>query len=169
MNQYIDPNDIPIGWANLAACLNMDIDRLIEKCHINSFESVETKEKYGSLRVYYDAEADNDDGYRELSDLISIYEAISENTCIYCGKYPVYMIEAGWISPVCETCYTDKRYAMKPYDEVRKDPLPTDHFVTIRKYSSDHGAVDRKLDLRPYIKRIAAYAAKHPITVTYDE
>ena len=50
-----------------------------------------------SLRLYCNY------GSEELYSLISVYEDISWNTCIKCGK-PATHTSKGWISPYCEEC-----------------------------------------------------------------
>ena len=50
-----------------------------------------------SLRLYCNY------GSEELYNLISVYEDISWNTCIKCGK-PATHTSKGWISPYCEEC-----------------------------------------------------------------
>jgi len=163
MTTYIDKDDLPIGWGYIVEALNDDIQRMVDKGKVKSFEAFEVKEKYGDMRVYYDAETDNANTDQELSDMIECYSAISADTCIYCGTFPVFTIEAGWVSPVCENCYVDQRYCMKPYDQVKKSTPNPETYITMRRYSSDYGAIDRKLDLRPYIKRIAERRAKHAV------
>ena len=63
-----------------------------------------------------------DDGApREVFDIISKYEQLSETTCINCGQ-PATLISKGWISPYCDECAKKHRN----YDE--KNYIPIDKF-----------------------------------------
>ena len=72
---------------------------------------VQIKEKFGYLRWY-----DNGCTERWYSEILPKYEALSERTCIRCGKKAAF-ISTGWISPWCEECAQGIRDRMVPIDE----------------------------------------------------
>jgi hypothetical protein len=62
-----------------------------------SWRIMDIKEKFGCLNLYYNY------GSEELYSLISVYENLSWNTCINCGK-PATHNSKGWIRPYCADC-----------------------------------------------------------------
>lgn len=67
-----------------------------------------------SMRLY-------DNGYKKgsrIPDIIAKYEAISERTCIGCGK-PATRITTGWICPWCDDCCRNERWV--PIDKWFKE------------------------------------------------
>ena len=103
-------NEIPIGWRD-SFFENM-CDELIAVLgnYINEFEIVQLKEKYGSMRLYWNWKDENiftEEQIHNLTntirDVISKYEAISYHTCVRCGK-PSTDYTHPWILPVCEKC-----------------------------------------------------------------
>ena len=103
-------DEIPIGWRD-SFFENM-CDELIVVLgnYINEFEIVQLKEKYGSMRLYWNWKDENiftEEQIHNLTntirDVISKYEAISYHTCVRCGK-PSIGYTKPWILPVCEKC-----------------------------------------------------------------
>lgn len=68
-----------------------------------SYRIMDIKEKYGSLRWY------DGNSFKSIHNIIRKYEAISEKTCIVCGK-PATKISKGWISPYCDNCIGNRKY-----------------------------------------------------------
>ena len=64
---------------------------------LNDYRIVQIKEKYGQLRWYADWTND------AVEAVIDKYTALSEQTCIRCGK-PATKVSTGWISPFCDDC-----------------------------------------------------------------
>lgn len=63
--------------------------------HLFSYRIMQIKEKFGGLRWY---------AYGDTEDTLRIkrkYEAISEHTCIVCGKDATYR-STGWVCPFCD-------------------------------------------------------------------
>ena len=92
----------------------------------DGFHFEEIKEKYGSLRIYYNGHPPNKYCTR---DTIAKYEELSKYVCGHCGK-PARYITNGWIYPLCEECikevYDDyipieKFYGFDSYDDVLKE------------------------------------------------
>lgn len=80
-----------------------------------SWRIMDIKEKWGCLNLYCNY------GSEELYSLISVYEDISWNTCIKCGK-PATHTSKGWISPYCEECVNkDDKYKYIKRDSKEED------------------------------------------------
>ena len=107
-NSWAD--EIPIGWRG-SFFENM-CDDLISalRDYVDNFEIIQLKEKYGSMRLYWNWKDENiftEEQIHNLTntirDVISKYEAISYHTCVRCGK-PSTGYTKPWILPVCEKC-----------------------------------------------------------------
>ena len=89
-------------------------EALIKYDYLDKYRITQIKEKFGSLRWY-------DNGTpKEVHDIISKYEQLSETTCIQCGS-PATLISKGWISPYCECVKNNKHYKEEWY-------MPIDEF-----------------------------------------
>lgn len=111
---YTELDAMPKGWRK-AFGIKMcnDIKKQLKKDKIlYRWRIMDIKEKYGTLRLYYNY------GSTELYDLIDQYERDSILYCIKCGKKAEY-ISKGWISPYCSNCKIG------------------DNFVTISEYLKD--------------------------------
>ena len=112
------------GWE--LAFGNMFLEELgaaIEEAGLkNDFRILEEKEKYGGLRFYTSGTTD------KIQSIIDKYERLSERICIVCGKPDVPMINDGWLSPWCCSCWKKnwrerEKYSSKPPksdDEIEK-------------------------------------------------
>ena len=103
-------DEIPIGWRD-SFFENM-CDDLISALgdYVDNFEIIQLKEKYGSMRLYWNWKDENiftEEQIHNLTntirDVISKYETISYHTCVRCGK-PSTGYTKPWILPVCEKC-----------------------------------------------------------------
>ena len=105
------------GWDKTFGQMYMDeLGAAIEKSGQKNYRIVQIKEKFGQARLY-----DNGGG-REVEDIISKYEIISENICMNCGcEAP--MINDGWMSPKCFDCFK-KIYRRKESFYFKKDYVP---------------------------------------------
>ncbi len=103
------------GWYDL-------IDKLCGQLQFNTdnnnypqVEAVQVKEKYGSLRFYYNAILTNkDDKYLErkygfIAGLVSFAEYYSEFICEHCGSTENITQTKGWISTLCEKCMNKEK------------------------------------------------------------
>ena len=72
-------------------------EELIKNNELDSYKIIQIKEKFGGLRWY------DNSGLPGMQFIIAKYEALSEKTCINCGK-PANWISKGWISPYCDDC-----------------------------------------------------------------
>ena len=107
-------NGIPRGWVKRFGkqfCEDMDTE-LRRSGLINNYTVFQTKEKFGEMRWY------DSGGNEETDNIITKYTHISHRTCVICGKFPVPVINNGWIQPLCKECF-DKhwhRHSIKPYE-----------------------------------------------------
>jgi len=88
------------GWYNI-------LDTLFEKiCEAlgeeNEIIMVQVKEKFGSLRVYFDHVKGNEEIYNKINDFISCAEYESSITCEICGKKGELKNDTGWVSTLCK-------------------------------------------------------------------
>ena len=103
-------DEIPIGWRD-SFFKNMCDDLIaVLGNYINEFEIIQLKEKYGSMRLYWNWKNENiftEEQIHNLTntirDVISKYEAISYHTCVRCGKSSTGHTKP-WILPVCDEC-----------------------------------------------------------------
>ena len=96
-------DELPEGWRK-AFCPQIwdELKAILEKAnYVDKFRFGQIKEKYGTLRLYYDGVPE--EIYAELDEWEAKYEKLSAKTCIQCGKPAKYM-SIGWISPWCEDC-----------------------------------------------------------------
>jgi hypothetical protein len=79
------------GWENILAPVIAEADRL-------GATLTQVKEKYGTLRVYFDPGPTDTD---TLEDLIDTAEEESGRTCELCGKPGVLMTSGYWLKTLC--------------------------------------------------------------------
>jgi hypothetical protein len=79
-----------------------------EKPHI-SIQVTQVKEKFGTLKFYFDGGDDMIDG------MVRLAEQQSSMTCEYCGTTENVGHTQGWISTICKTCHSkiDNRKDLK--------------------------------------------------------
>lgn len=88
-------HDLPEGWLELFLQMCEDIkEPLIKAEYLDKFRFSQLKEKYGSMRVYTFGAT------REVNDIISKYEFLSQQVCCVCGK-PATTQTYDWICPYC--------------------------------------------------------------------
>ena len=108
-------DEMPDGWRiafGEKMCEELRI--ALEKTgHLNDYYPVQIKEKFGQLRFYTNFST------KETEAIIDKYTAISEKTCIKCGK-PATQITQGWISPFCDKCvpkYNGQKHRTIPIEK----------------------------------------------------
>ena len=100
---YTWEDEVPEGWRK-AFCPKMweELKAILGKAdYVDKFRFAQIKEKYGTLRLYYNGAPE--EIYDEIEAWEAKYEELSEKFCIHCGKPAKYM-SLGWISPWCEDC-----------------------------------------------------------------
>lgn len=115
---------LPEGWGKLFIQMCFDLRGKVKR----NFKFSEVKEKYDNMRIYAFAATD------EALNIISAYEAISENVCVSCGK-PATKITSGWIESYCDDCYEKafSQYSVK---------LKLTPWETKTKYTYEHRNAD---------------------------
>lgn len=108
-------SDLPDGWVNSFGIQMCDelLDALGE--YVDDFIIVQTKEKYGSLVIYYYWHRDNhtEKELEEIQkidnvvhDILNKYIDLSYHTCVRCGQ-PATKYTSPWILPCCSECFED--------------------------------------------------------------
>ena len=93
------------GWFNIINMLCRNIQSHLNwKPEVSQVVVTQAKEKFGSLRFYYDG------GDEYVSGLVSMAEAISEVTCEVCGE-PGEARQVGWHKVLCETHHQEREKA----------------------------------------------------------
>lgn len=110
------------GWEKIWKRFLELVDKEYEKMsdeEKSKLTILETKEKYGELRVYVSGYND------EINQLINEIEHISQYTCIDCGKQPINenghticTFRSGWIVNLCKDCMLEE-YGDESYVEVQ--------------------------------------------------
>ncbi len=97
--EFTELDDMPDGWRKAFGEQMCDeiMKELVAADLVDTFRIVQIKEKYGSLRFYFDG------GNKAIGDIVSKYEEMSVRTCLKCGA-PATRITTGWISPWCDVC-----------------------------------------------------------------
>lgn len=140
-------DDMPIGWKKAFGKLLCEdiMNELVESNTLNTYSIQQIKEKYGTLRWYCSG------GTEKIYDIIRKYEHISEFVCITCGKVNVPVINDGWISPQCKSCFNNLAQRRKKYG-----------------YNIDY---DKIIDCKPLLTptfKVKSYSKDKTEIITYD-
>lgn len=105
------------GWDKTFGQMFMDeLGAAIKEAGQKDYMIVQIKEKYGSARLY-------DSGSTEkVERIIDKYGIISQNICMDCGHEAPMINNAGWIMPMCSTCYRKyfrgrEKWSIKHHDD----------------------------------------------------
>jgi len=89
------------GWYSLLSDLGVKAEGL-------PFFVTETKEKFGTLRVYYTlregVESASEEQYDQMDTFIREAEAASRVTCESCGAPGTLIQPRRWLTVLCDTC-----------------------------------------------------------------
>ena len=77
---------------------------------LHTLRTDDFKSKYGGLRFYTSG------GSKNVQEIISEYECLSEYICESCGE-PDVGSTSGWITPICRKCYAKLCNDTRSYDE----------------------------------------------------
>jgi hypothetical protein len=89
-----------IGWFDLIDEALKDIlDIAYEEDE--PIQVVQIKEKFGGLRIYYDAESEDEDRLHRLEDIVYNAEKLSYKTCEVCGEEGKPR-KGVWIKTLCD-------------------------------------------------------------------
>ena len=90
------------GWFNLINSLCNCIQHYLnQKPEIEQVVATQVKEKYGTLRFYFDG------GDDYIQGLVSMTEYLSGYTCEICGNFGK-LRNDGWITVRCDSCFEKK-------------------------------------------------------------
>ena len=102
------------GWFNiidrLCSQIQWHLDHNAEK-ETPQVVAAQVKEKYGTLRFYYDG------GDRFIDGLESMAESMSAVTCEVCGN-PGKTVGGGWVRTLCKTHAEEQNYNWKDDDKL---------------------------------------------------
>ena len=142
-------DNVPKGWRLLSELLVKHLNDEIEKSGLKEYCIVDIKEKYGSLR-WYDI-----GGSEETFKLTLIYEQISKNVCVKCGRPNVGIIKHGWIVPLCKKCFSLFRPHENYENGVDCKNSEIKKTLCIRRYEGDK-KIEEQIDCSPFIKEFLA-------------
>lgn len=130
--------ELPSGWLKLFLMCMEDIRQpLVDSNYLNEFRFSQIKEKYNTMRLY------NFGASKEVHDIISKYEYISQFVCQKCGK-PATKETIGWITSYCDDCIP-KGYK---YEEIKFEPV-----MHITRFSKE-GNVEEHIDCSDIWRRL---------------
>jgi len=72
---------IPPGWRNIVCMLDDELAEIDP-----NYEIHQVKEKFGTLRFYFDHVNMEDEKREKFDEVIRKYEAIADNACEVCGQ-----------------------------------------------------------------------------------
>ena len=100
------------GWFNILNMLCQNIQSHIEwkKGECSQVNVNQVKEKFGSLRFYYDG------GDDYIHGMVSLAESMSGVTCEKCGDVGIPR-NGGWIRTLCDTHEEEYQQRTKNYDQ----------------------------------------------------
>lgn len=85
--------EAPEGWYNLIDRLCSELEPYGVTCH-------QCKQKFGGLRFYVKYNRKED--YKQVNQIISKYEELSEITCEVCGEFGGIKNDNGWLTVLCD-------------------------------------------------------------------
>lgn len=142
--------EMPEGWLKaFGEMMCEELDAAIKKAGLEEdFRVLQIKEKYGSLRFYCSHTND------EIGNIISKYELLSSNICLFCGKPDVPMLDIGWISPFCKDCFDTKISDTRPYEKVANDETRMADKLRYRRWSKETGEETIEIDISETAEKI---------------
>ena len=99
---YTELDGWPPGWVDCFGelfCEDMKA-QMDKEGGYEDYYPVQVKEKYGQACWYDNGSSE------EIQDIIGKYSHVSEHVCEHCGKFPVPLIDDGWVMAVCPECFT---------------------------------------------------------------
>jgi hypothetical protein len=125
-------NRIPDQWGKWVSCdsgwdwILDDLDRKLSYLD-PEYQINQVKEKFGTLRFYYQAQATKDVVFELMDDAVRTAEHYSAYTCEACGKCSVYgseskgivfdstagrKLSSGWFKTLCDSCAEGTGYVV---------------------------------------------------------
>lgn len=120
------------GWYQLLGHLDKKLSYLDPDYKIH-----QVKEKFGTLRFYYETQAD--DLIRDImTDCVSAHEYASSHVCEYCGSYAAKSQTDGyWVKTACVECWAKKQEERKKRDQ---------SLTELVKFNEENGLYDLPLE-----------------------
>lgn len=110
LDAYTKDNDLK-GWQPIIATLHVALIKLDP-----DYRLVQVKEKFGTLRIYFDTETDS---YKDMEGLVDKAETDSGKVCEWCGKEADQMREhGGWWKTLCVECHKKREAGFRPWYEI---------------------------------------------------
>ena len=98
------------GWFDIIYDLSKEINDLCKNIDPYPITVLQVKEKFGSLRYYYNVICDDDNLFNKIEEFILNAEKRSNKTCEECGKFSGSKTQInGWVSNLCEKCLETRR------------------------------------------------------------
>lgn len=108
------------GWVTVLTDMFDQINAVMDAAQVprSALNIIQIKEKFGSLRMYYDIQ-DVDlsipDDVKDrlddqIEDIVNRAENVTERTCVVCGAKAEYF-STGWVLPYCEHCARENHKA----------------------------------------------------------
>lgn len=102
------------GWYNLIDMLCSQLQFNTDKNKYPQVEAVQVKEKFGTLRFYYNVLSKKEDKYFErhsgvIEGLVDFAEFLSGSICEGCGINQEITQTKGWISTLCKKCLQKRK------------------------------------------------------------
>ncbi len=106
------------GWFSLLYDLCKEITAAYDKAGVTvNLVPTQIKEKYGTLRFYYEYDSgkntlpqeETDKLYAEIAHIVSKYEDMSASVCECCGMKGKLRNDHTWLTTLCDKCWESKR------------------------------------------------------------
>lgn len=91
------------GWERI---INECLDEMEETTYAK-IDILQIKEKYGTLRIYFEVTAnDQEESLDLLNSVVSKYETLSGHICELCGEFDTAKLRerSSWFKTLCDTC-----------------------------------------------------------------
>lgn len=105
---YLECND---GWLQLIFELSRQLEPIIKLQHESVFNDEDSliyctqcKEKFGTLRFYMNTYIPS------IENIIEKYEDLSGTICERCGGEATTRKIKGWVTTICDTCYSSQSH-----------------------------------------------------------
>ena len=106
---YTDLDCYPDGWRKIIIKYLKRLNKILKEYNeLENFYVTDTKEKWGTARLYYEGVI-NDECRSKIDELLCDMEKETWDTCCDCGK-PATLNSAGYILPFCEKCSKQKKH-----------------------------------------------------------
>ncbi|SHI52140.1 hypothetical protein [Pollutimonas bauzanensis] len=99
--------EVHAGWTDLLDTLLSRIETILDDIPDASFEILQVKEKFGTLRFYYQIDNASDTATAAIRQAVEATAAASSFCCERCGASGQLDSKNGWMRVRCRTCDDD--------------------------------------------------------------